>query len=297
MSLTPKKLKSTHEGKITLGDLVIPCAVLTDGTRVISYSAVFKAFGRTKRGTQDDRRVPDMPAFLNANNLQPFVSNDLKGVLDKIDYTDKNGKGGQGFDANILPLLCKLYLDARAAEKLVKSQLPLARASEILLLALSKIGIIALVDEATGYQYERERSELQAIIQLYIETELQPWQKRFPDEFYKEIFRLRGWQFTVKNIKAKPGVIGKWTKDLIYKQLPKGVMTELYDQTPKTESGKLATQLHRSLTIDVGHPHLNRQIISVVTLMNISKNWAEFLKFFKKKFDPQQELNFGEDTE
>jgi hypothetical protein len=55
-----------------------------------------------------------MPAFLNSNNLQPFISNELRWVLNKIDYIDKNDKAGSGFDANILPLLCKVYLDARA---------------------------------------------------------------------------------------------------------------------------------------------------------------------------------------
>src|ERR1035437_5649999 len=100
-----KLLKAIHQGEL----------LLEDGTRVIGYNAVFKAFGRTRRGTQtDDRRVRNMPAFLNANNLQPFVGDDLKGVLNKIDYLDKTGKETQGFNATILPMLCKVYLDARA---------------------------------------------------------------------------------------------------------------------------------------------------------------------------------------
>lgn len=286
--------KSTHEGKVIIGELEVPCAVLSDGTRIISYSAVFKAFGRTKRGRGKEIRVPNMPAFLDANNLQPFVGEDLRGVLNKIDYIDKNGKEGQGFDANILPLLCKVYLDARATGALHKVQLPLARASEILLLGLSKIGIIALVDEATGYQYEREKDELQTILKAYIAAELLPWQKRFPDEFYKEIFRLNKWDYTVKGIKQRPGVIGTWTKKLIYQQLPKGVLQELYDKTPKTPTGKLAAKLHQSLTADIGNPHLEKQLVSVVTLMNISKDWKEFLRFFNKKFG-QQEIDFAED--
>jgi hypothetical protein len=289
--MSEQKLKATHEGKITIGKMEIPCAVLANGVRIISYSAVFKAFGRTKRGTQKDR-VPNMPAFLNSNNLQPFVGLDLRGVLNKIDFIDKNGKESQGFDANILPLLCKVYLDARAEKILVKSQIPLARASEILLLGLSKIGIIALVDEATGYQYEREKDELHKILKAYIAEELLPWQKRFPDEFYREIFRLNGWDYTVTGIKSRPGVIGTWTKKFIYQQLPKGVLQELYSNTPKTSSGKLAKRLHQSLTADIGNPHLEKQLISVITLMNISKNWKEFLKFFNKKFG-QQELDLG----
>jgi hypothetical protein len=290
-----KLQKATHEGKLTIGELEIPCAVLADGTRVISYSAVFKAFGRTIRGAHKEGkfRAANMPAFLSSNNLQPFVGEDLRGVLNKIDYIDKNNKETQGFDANILPMLCKVYLDARAGGILVKSQLPLARASEILLLGLSKIGIIALVDEATGYQYEREKDELQTILKAYIAAELLPWQKMFPDEFYREIFRLNGWDYTVNGIKQRPSVIGTWTKKLIYQQLPKGVLQELYDKTPKTSTGKLAAKLHQSLTTDIGNPHLEKQLVSVITLMNISKNWKEFLRFFNKKFG-QQEIEFEE---
>mgnify|MGYP003561277120 CR=1 FL=1 len=50
--------------------------------------------------------------------------------------------------------------------------------------AFARVGITALVDEATGYQYERENDELQKILKAYISEELLPWQKRFPDIFY-----------------------------------------------------------------------------------------------------------------
>ncbi|WP_298838880.1 hypothetical protein [uncultured Clostridium sp.] len=59
-----------------------------------------------------------MPAFLDANNLQPYVSNELKAVLNKSDYIDLNGKEDSEYDATILPLLCKVYLDAREEKKL-----------------------------------------------------------------------------------------------------------------------------------------------------------------------------------
>lgn len=296
-----KLLKATHEGKIKLGESELNVAVLQDGTRVISRNAIFKAFGRTKRGRAiGEVRVPNMPSFLDAKNLQPFVGEDLKGVLKQIDYLDKNGKEDTGYNALIIPMLCKVYLDARATKNpetnkaiLTKSQEPLARASEILLVGLSNIGITALIDEATGYQYEREKDELQKILSAYIAEELLPWQKRFPDEFYKEIFRLNKWDYTVHGIKQRPGVIGTWTKKLIYQQLPKGVLQELYQKTPKTASGKLAAKLHQSLTSDIGNPHLEKQLVSVITLMNISKDWKEFLKFFNKKFG-QQELEFAE---
>jgi P63C domain-containing protein len=288
--------KATHEGKIQIGDTELNCAVLEDGTRVISASAIFRAFGRTKRGrAKSEMRVPNMPAFIDANNVQPFIGEDLKGVLNPINYIDKNGKSEvSGYSALILPKLCKVYLDAREAKVLKPQQKTLARASEILLIGLSNIGIIALVDEATGYQYDREKDELQKILKAYISEELLAWEKRFPDEFYREIFRLNHWDFTVSQIKAaRPGIIGTWTKKYIYSVLPKGVLEALLNKTTRNEHGKLTQKLHQRLTREQGIEHLNKQIISAVTLMNISDSWKEFEKLWNKKFG-QQELAFSD---
>jgi hypothetical protein len=289
--------KATHEGKLTIGDIDLNCAVLKNGTRVLSYNAIFKAFGRTRRGTQkDDRRVPNMPAFLNSNNLQSFVGKDLRGVLNKIEYTDLSGKAAEGFNALILPMLCKVYLDARDAKALVRQQLPLARASEILLLGLANSGIIALVDEATGYQYEREKDELQKLLKAYIAEELLPWQKTFPDTYYKEIFRLNGWNFDVPNIKKRPGVVGTWTNKIVYEQLPSGVLQELKGKTPKSDAGNYTARLFQSLTPDIGNPHLQNQLNSVITLMQISDSWEHFMQQFNKlveRRNGQLELPFA----
>jgi hypothetical protein len=290
-----KILKATHEGKITIGENELNVAVLEDGTRLITQSAIFKAFGRTKRGRAlDDIRVLNRPAFIDAKNLQPFIDLSLDSVLNTITYQSINNNPTEGYNAEILPKLCKVYLDARAEKKLVTQQLPLARASEILLIALSKIGITALVDEATGYQYERERDELQTILKAYISEELLAWQQRFPHEFYKQIFRLNNWEYTVQNLKSRPSVVGTWTNKYIYKQLPNGILEELKKETPKNETGKLKEHLHRRLTQDVGHPHLDRQITSVITIMRLSKSWRDFNKKFNELYG-QQEIDFDEE--
>jgi hypothetical protein len=125
---------STHEGKLNLGDIELSVAVLEDGTRIITQSGVFKAFGRTKRGrAKHDLRVLNMPAFVDAKNLQPLVNERLMAVLNQVDYLDKNGKQSTGYDAKVLPMLCKLYLDAREFGVLVKQQMPLGDIGQLLL--------------------------------------------------------------------------------------------------------------------------------------------------------------------
>ena len=293
-------LKATNEGSIKLGETVLKVAVLQEGTRLINYSAIFKAFGRTKRGrAKNEARVLNMPAFLDANNLQPFVGEDLMGVLNKVDYEDLNSKEDSGYDASILPMLCKVYLDAREAKVLKPQQLPLARASEILLLGLSRIGIIALIDEATGYQYDRERFELQKILTAYISEEIVKWQLTFTDDFYKEIYRLWGLPFIPKYIKNKPSFIGKLTTKYIYEEMPKGILEKIKEKTPKTPKGNWKYKFHQSLTPEIGREHLKKQIIEVTTLMSISQSKEQFQELFKRKYgkDVQLQLEFNEKRE
>ncbi|WP_019913180.1 P63C domain-containing protein [Paenibacillus sp. HW567] len=287
-------LKATHKGVLNIADKKLSCAVLEDGTRIISIAAVFRAFGRTKRGRlKDEVRVadmPDLPSFIDANNLVPFINDELKEFLKPVSYM--NGKKVfQGYRAQIIPLMCNVYLEARDQKKLTKQQEPIAIVSDILVRSLAKIGILALIDEATGYQDVRERNELQKILKAYISEELLPWTKRFPDEFYKEIFRLNGWAYDPGSI-SRPGIIGKWTNQLVYEQLPSGVLEELKQVNPPNEKGNRKNRHHQHLSLDIGNSHLEKQLVSVITLMNVSGSWGRFMTLFRKKYGGQQEFDF-----
>jgi len=286
-----RKLKATHYGTLKIGEKELNCAVLEDGTRVLFKSAIFKAFGRTKRGrTKNEVRVLNMPSFIDAKNLQPFMSKDLREMLiNPVKYRAK-GKDMEGYRAEILPLLCDVYLSARQKDVLTPSQQQLAVVSEILVRSLSKVGIVALVDEATGYQYDRARNELQQILKAYISAELLPWTKRFPDEFYQQLFRLHKWQYNPLSIK-RPGYVGKLTMELVYNQLPSGVAEELKKVTPKSESGNYTKRLHQSLSLDIGNEHLKKQLYEVIALMKISPNWRTFKAYFNKAFGGQLEMD------
>ncbi len=294
--MSEKILKATHHGTLKIGNTELKVAVLEDGSRIISKSAIFKAFKRTRRGrARNEEREPNMPAFIDAKNLKPYISTDLLDVLKPISYIASNGRESSGYKAEILPLLCDTYLQARDAKDLKAQQKPLAEIAEILVRSLSKVGIVALVDEATGYQDIRKRNELQEILKAYISEELLPWTKRFPDEFYKEMFRLKGWSYDPKSVK-RPSLIGKLTNQLIYKQLPPGVLQELKSKTPKNEKGNYTARFHQSLTEDIGHPNLKGQLQQVIVLMRISPNWSIFERNFIRAFGGQQKLDiFGED--
>lgn len=285
-----------YEGDLDLNGLIIPCYVLDDGTRVISGRAMQNALKITNDSNKSEEQRPggDLARFLSSKWFKSLINNELNLEHFSPLTCYKGEQKINGYEATTLVDLCNVMLDARKNGKTnTDRQKIIASQCEILIRAFAKVGIIALVDEATGYQFEREKDELQKILKAYISEELLAWEKRFPDEFYREIFRLNDWGFTVAQMKKgeRPGVIGTWTKKYIYSVLPRGVLQALLNRTPRNDKGKLKTQLHRSLTREQGIEHLNRQIISVVTLMNISDTWKQFEKLWNKKFGQQELFN------
>jgi len=171
--------------------------------------------------------------------------------------------------------------------------------ADILMRGLAHVGIIALVDEATGYQEVRDRDELNRILEAYIAEELLPWAKVFPDEFYKELFRLRGWQYSPLTVK-KPKYVGKLTNQLVYEKLPPGVLQELQAKNPTVKNGWRKHRHRQFLTMDIGHPHLEKHLVAVTTLMRVSPTWGMFKKLFAKAFPTervQQEMDLGFDDD
>jgi hypothetical protein len=280
---------ASNAGEIHIGDLRISCAVLEDGTRLLSQSTVLKAFNRNPEKSRQSRGTSvERAPFLLANNLQQYITDELRGMETPIPYR-LPGESGRawGYRAEMLPLVCEVYLEARREGRLVPSQTATATAAEILLSGLARVGIVALVDEATGYQETRARHELQLILEKYVSAELRPWVKTFPDEFFRQIYRLNGWDFRPGTSKRTPQV-GKLVNKYIYDQLPPGVHDELRRRNPRTAKGYRVHKHHQLLTADTGNVHLDRQISSVMTLMRIATSKAEFEDLFERAFPPPQ---------
>ena len=290
--------KILHEGILKLAGIDIPCYVLEDGTSVLSgrrMQEAMKIVDEQEDGTQSSGSR--LSRYLNQKSLEPFIYKDKERNYFEPIICYKGGQRINGYEATVLTDLCDAFLEARSQIKLSQRQEIIAKQCEILIRSFAKVGIIALVDEATGYQYQREKDELQIILETFISKELLKWQKTFPDLFYFEIFRLNGWDYTVKGIKKRPGVIGTWTNKLIYDQLPEGVLEELKNKTPKSKDGNYTARFFQSLTPNIGHPALTAQIYKVIGIMNISSTWEEFTENFNKMISRnsgQMTINFKE---
>jgi hypothetical protein len=274
-----------YKGTLQIGDAEIPCFVLSNEKRVLSGRAVMKALGLRGRGQGMDR-------FLDAKSLQPYMSTRLKDALQSpVQFTVKNGlPQPSGYEAFVLPEICHAVIDADAElEKgLPFQQKKLAIQARILSRAFATVGITALVDEATGYQSVRDKKALHEILSRYISGELLEWTKMFPDDFYKELFRLRGWQYHNMSVK-RPVLVGKLTVDLIYKRLAPGVYAKLKEVNPKNEKGRLRQPYTRWLTEEEGKPALDKHIFAVTTIMRGSPNWEAFKRMIDRSLPIQSQ--------
>lgn len=295
--------RATHEGQLTIGDMILNCAVLEDGTRVISERGITKALGQTRggdslrRGQLAPGASARLPLYVAPLSLRPFISPSLTSALSRplIHLQKRSGsRPVYGVEAVLLPEICNVWLKARDAGVLVEARKPLADKADLLMRGLAQVGVVALVDEATGYQWERDQNELQRILAAYISADLLPWTKRFPEDFYRELFRLRNWQYSPPSV-ARPKLVGKLTAELVYQKLPQGVLQELRAKNPTIKPGLRRYHLHRFLTQDIGNPHLEKQVVAVTTLLRAAPNWAIFKKLFDRAFPPLQPMLHGMD--
>lgn len=270
-----KQPKATHSGTWEIGNgLEIECYVMDNKERVFSLRGAAKSMGLAGGGGIALKRN------LNAAFLSPYLSDELKDWIYKANtnslpqYLTKSGTAFQPIKSSVFVDLCKAYIDAKQDGVLkLESQITVADRMYAIMTAFAKTGLDAIIDEVTGYQYDREQDELQKLLSKYVSEELMPWAKRFPDEFYKQMFRLKGWTYTGKN---RPQYVGKLTNQYIYDQLPDGVLQELKEKTPKNK------RLHQSLTESVGVPHLDKQLQKTIGLMQASDTWEEFEMLFDK---------------
>ena len=286
--------KASHYGVLTIGGAEIPCFVLEDGRRVISGRGLTSAIGMKGRGQGVARIAGHKLINLNENkdlvlaieNPIKFVGRSPKGLLAPSD----------GFEAIILQEVCEALLKARDGHLLTTEQdKRYAQCADILIRSFAKVGIVALVDEATGFQRDRAKDALAVILEQFIAKELQPWTRTFPVEFYEHIFRLQGWPFDPKSVK-RPSVIGHYTNNIVYKRLAPGVLDELRKKCPVID-GRRKQKLFRWLTGDVGHPKLRSHIDGVLALMRVSDSWPHFKQLVKKAYPMFEKTELGMEIE
>lgn len=280
-------------GTLEIGDVVIPCAVMADGTRLLSERAIAKAFG-AKRGGSHWKRMkenPDgayLPVFLSAKNISAHVEKDLAIKLGRrrLYRPKRGGAAGYGVEASLFPKILNLYLRLRDKLVLTESQLPLSVQAEILIRGLAEIGIIALVDEATGFDEEKKKDEYRELFKAFIQEQVGEYQREFPKQFTDNLYKMYG--ITQKTPGKHPQFFGKFTRKYIYEPLAesKGAILEMLDEKNPvvTATGGRKFKMFQFLNEELGKPAFRAHLWQVVGIQGSSRNKAEFNRNFNRAF-------------
>lgn len=266
-------------------NISIDCYVTDDGQRLLSLRGTARAMGLSGSGSVALLRN------LNTNYLQPYLSDDLKDWIYKANNNELYKVNGYRtpfvpFNATLFVDVCKAYIlakndgvfDSDGWEK----QSELADKLLAIMSAFAKTGIIALIDEITGYQELRKKDELQKLLEEFVRKEYLPWTKRFPNEFYEEMYRLKGWDY---NGNARTPLVGKLTNYLVYDLMPEGVLEELQKRNPVDEKIHRRKYRHHQFLEETGIDYLDKHLISLINMMRAFDTWDEFDKAFRKSFE------------
>jgi hypothetical protein len=275
---------ATHQGKMLVGGLDLDCYVLMDGRRVFHKRGMAKALGMKSGGGN---------VFLRAVQRKGLGSEIKQKLLDKIEtpivFKPLTQDLAHGYEASVLVEICEAIIRAEQSGALHSTQADLAAHAKILLKAFAKIGVTALIDEATGFQQVRSPDALRVLVQQYIEEERREWEKQFPDEYYDELNRLFGSKKLTKTgsgavIQNRPQHFAKFTRSYVYFPLEDGKVLEELDRLNPKVNGTRKARLHQHLTQRYGIEKLKRQVNEVITLVKVSDTVTQFKNLFSKRF-------------
>lgn len=285
----PEALYGAPDRPLKIGNIEIPCYVLEGDIRVLSQRGLQTGIGMSiSGGTAGEQRMPRFIASLKEKGIE---TKDLTARIQApIRFIPPGGGSiAYGYEATILADICDAVLEARKKGGVLQRQQDhIADQCEILLRGFARVGIIALIDEATGFQYARNRKALEEILDQFLRKELGKWAKRFPDEFYEQMFRLRGWDYDRFSI-ARPSIVGKYTTDLVYSRLAPDLLKELLQREPRDQKGRLKHHLHRWLTDDIGHPELEKHLHALIALERASTSWDQFYRLVQRAFPKRRQ--------
>jgi hypothetical protein len=257
---------SLVQGTLNFAGVQMECHVLSDGRRVLSSGQAVKVL----TGGTENR---DLARYLSRNPLfdkDSFASP----ILFKI---PSNPTLAHGMEATTLIEVCDLYIEAAEQGKLHRSQLKIARQAQIIIRACAKVGIIALIDEATGYQRIRQKRALELKLQAFIADEMQEWARMFPEEFWLEIARLEGVRYSPRN---RPLRWGKYVMAFVYDAIDSDVGRELRKKNPNPHF----LQNHHQWLEKFGRDKVRDQIIRDIAIMQTCDTMDEFKSKFARVF-------------
>lgn len=281
----PPTPKATHSGDLKIGGVSIPCYVLQDGTRIFALKGVVVGLIGTEGG--------QLAEYIKVSSLRPYLPDDLIPAEDgtipallKFDTGHQSfAKYAQGVPVEKFLDICSAYSAAlqdsmipNTGVTLTERQREIALQANRFLRSCAKTGIVALVDEATGYQYERAADALQMKLKLFLEEEMREWERTFPQELWNEFGRLTNWKGTAQQ---RPKWWGKLVNELVYQYLDPDVYKWLREHAPKPRHGQ---NYHQWMSSQYGLKKLIEHIWQLVGMASACSSMSELRQRMAEKY-------------
>jgi hypothetical protein len=270
----PAPPEARWPGVLAVADQELPCFVLDDGRRVITRTGALNFLTGGKGGGNLD-------SYLRIQMLQPFLPPDLDEQFFDITMSQVVNKSVQAMSASAFIDICRAYARARdtgAINANSESQVAIAIRASMLLAAFAKTGIEAAIDEATGYQYDRASDALQTKLKLFLEEEMRPWEKTFPDELWVQFGRLTRWRGALHE---RPKYWGKLVNELVYSYLDPDVYEWLRTHAPEPRHGR---NYHLWLSSQYGLKRLVEHIWMLIGIASVCQDMPELRRRMAEKF-------------
>jgi hypothetical protein len=272
-SLTPEPSMpvARWRGALNIVGIEVPCYVLDNGEKIIGRTSATELLTGIKGGGALEK-------YIGVRALEPFIDVDAvaaRMVPFRLIEVEGLERAAKGLPADLLIEVCQGFVSALQASldptstypRMTERQKQMAWQASMFLSACAKIGLEGLIDEATGYQYERAEDALQVKLRAFIADELRAWEKTFPDELWQEFGRLTGWS---GSLHSRPKWWGKLVIEMIYDTLDSDVAEYL-----KTNKPPQGTHWHRQLTENVGVRALVSRCYEVIGMAKTCANIRE----------------------
>ena len=265
VEVIPKIPVAIYRGVLSLVGVDLPCYVLDNGVHLVSRTGFIEIVTGIPEGG-------GWKKYLTVAPLRPFIDADSvesRLVEFKIPEVEGIAESVKGLPDDLVIELCRGFVSALEASaidpehhKLTHRQMQMAIKANSILSACAKVGLTALIDEATGYQYDRARDALQVKLKAYLEEEMRKWEPTFPQELWVEFARLTNWKGAVTK---RPKYWGKLVMELVYEYLDKDVAKWLKENAPAPKHGQ---NYHQWLSAQFG---LKKLVEHIWTLIGVAK--------------------------
>jgi P63C domain-containing protein len=282
--------EAKYQGLLQIGAVGLDCYVLNDRRRLFHKRGMAKAMGLKSTGGNAFMKT------ISRKGLGSEISEELwEKINNPILFKPLNGDPAHGYEAPVLIDVCDAIIQARNEGKLVPSQYKMALHAEIIIRSAAKFGIVALIDEATGFIADKRKEEYRELFKEFIRNECREWSEAFPPPFFDMLYRLYGLRRVNPHSNRHPRFFAHFIRRYVYRPLANSngaILEQREEKNPVVYiNGGRRYNLHQFLE-KIGLKALDAHVWQVIGIGNASRGKTDFERSFHHAF-PQPGTQFG----